>query len=81
MADRTVVTMLNRHQPLSVDGEGMLTQPSRHLLLAALSQRLATLVRIGGRERTLEEAIAARAQAVVARLRGKASYRSFSCKW
>jgi CRISPR-associated protein Cas1 len=81
VVDRTVVTMLNRHQPLSVNNEGMLTEQSRRLLLAGLSERLATLVRWGGRERSLAEAIAAQAQALGAHLRGRSPYRAFSCKW
>ncbi len=81
VVDRTVVTLLNRKQPLAADAAGRLTEQSRRLLLAALFERLSALVRLRRRERTLEEVIAHQAQALCNHLRGQGQFRPFSCKW
>jgi CRISPR-associated protein Cas1 len=81
IVDRTVVAILSRRQPVAIDAGGRLTDPTRRLLLAALHQRLASLVRWRGRDLTLQEIISEQAHALVKHLQGGRRYRSFASKW
>lgn len=81
IVDRTVVALLSRRQPVAIDGGGRLTDATRRLLLAALHQRLASLVGWRCRDLTLQEVIGEQARALVKHLQGGRRYRSFASKW
>lgn len=79
--DRTVLTMLNRREPLQINAEGLLTDTTRGRLIAQIHDRLATIVRVRGKEMTLEEIIQHQANLLVRHLKGEARYRGFAAKW
>jgi CRISPR-associated protein Cas1 len=81
VVDRTVWTLLGRRENLAINNDGLLTDETRKTLIAALHQRLASLVRFRGKELKLEEIINHQAKALVHHLEGKAPYRPFLGKW
>lgn len=81
VVDRTVWTLLGRRENLAVNKEGLLTDETRKIFIAALYQRLANLVRFRGKELKLDEIINHQAKALVQHLEGKIPYRPFLGKW
>ena len=81
VVDRTVWTLLSRRENLTVNADGLLADDTRKALIAALQQRLASLVRFRGKELKLEEIIQLQARALARHLEGKTPYRPFLGKW
>ena len=81
VVDRPVVTLLNRREPVALNGAGQLTVPTRRLLLRRLQERLTALVPNRDGEATLEQVIARQAGAIVRHLAEKRPYRPFLDRW
>lgn len=81
VVDRTVIALLMRRQPAEVESDGRLTDLARRTLLAAVLDRLVTLVQYRGSEYTLQEAIVREAGALARHLKLGQRYRPFAAKW
>jgi group II intron reverse transcriptase/maturase/CRISPR-associated endonuclease Cas1 len=79
--DRPVLAMINRGEPVATDNEGRLTPETRRLLIARIQDRLGSLIRYRGRQRTLDEIIHDQARVLAHHLMGEATYRPFIAKW
>jgi CRISPR/Cas system-associated endonuclease Cas1 len=81
VVDRVMVAKLMRRQPAAVDEHGRLSEATRHVLLRALHERLAGIIRYRGHDHTLQEIIDAQAHALVKHLQEGRPYKSFVSKW
>lgn len=81
VVDRSVLTMLARHEPVAIDERGLLSEETRKRLITQVHDRLATLIRFRGRELKLDEVIQHQADLLVRHLKGDGQYRPFVGKW
>jgi len=80
VVDRAVIAGLSRGIQLQTR-EGMLTDPSRKAVAAAVLERLETEINFHGRRHQLKSVIQIQARAVAGFLRGGPKYRPFAFKW
>lgn len=81
VVDRSVITILNRHEPAELEDGGLLTIDARKRLVDRVTDRLSTVIAFRGRELTIGEIIQFQANAIVRHLDGRKRYRAFVERW
>ena len=81
VVDRTVVTMIDRREPLTQQEDGMLSDETRRRLLQRLHARLATVVRQANQELSLADLIDVQAKRLAKHVLGEGPYRPFVARW
>ncbi|SFV51362.1 CRISPR-associated protein Cas1 [hydrothermal vent metagenome] len=81
VVDRTIVSMVNKNEPLKLDSKNMLTEKSRQLIVKNVKERLGVYTKHKKSSKKVENIISDQAYMLARHIRGEDKYKPFIGKY
>lgn len=81
IVDRTIVSMLNKQEPLEVDKSGLLTERSRQLISQNIKEKLGQYTTWHGQSVLISDIISTQCYALARAISGQETYKAFIGKF